>query len=130
MNLSLKNKNAIVCGSTQGIGKAAAVELALAGANCILVARDEEKLKAAVKELDTSQGQKHSYIAADFSIPEELKIKIEKYIGETEKNISILTKAAQDEEPLVREHAQWAIKNLTKENASGNKTLPRNDITV
>ncbi|MEI6021374.1 MAG: short-chain dehydrogenase, partial [Bacteroidota bacterium] len=28
MNLDLKNKRAIVCGSTQGIGKAAAIELA------------------------------------------------------------------------------------------------------
>jgi 3-oxoacyl-[acyl-carrier protein] reductase len=90
MNLSLKNKTAIVCGSTQGIGKAAAVELALAGANCLLMARDEEKLKAAVKELDTSQSQNHSYIAADFSMPDALKTKIDKYIGETEKNISIL----------------------------------------
>ncbi|MFT5304016.1 MAG: 3-oxoacyl-[acyl-carrier protein] reductase, partial [Mariniblastus sp.] len=33
MHICLKNKNALVCGSTQGIGKAAAIALALAGAN-------------------------------------------------------------------------------------------------
>ncbi|MFY8185811.1 MAG: short-chain dehydrogenase, partial [Bacteroidia bacterium] len=33
MNLDLENKRALVCGSTQGIGKAVALELALLGAN-------------------------------------------------------------------------------------------------
>ena len=46
MNLSLKGKRALVCGSTQGIGKAAAVELALLGAEITLVARNEEALVA------------------------------------------------------------------------------------
>ncbi|MDP9230522.1 MAG: short-chain dehydrogenase, partial [Bacteroidota bacterium] len=36
MNLSLETKNAIICGSTQGIGLAIAEELALMGANCTL----------------------------------------------------------------------------------------------
>ena len=76
MNLSLRDKSAIVCGSTQGIGKASALELARFGANVTLVARDEEKLKIMLPELDASQGQVHSYIAADFSKPAELKEKI------------------------------------------------------
>ena len=46
MDLQLKNKNALVCGSTQGIGKATAILLALEGANVTLVSRNEEKLKA------------------------------------------------------------------------------------
>ncbi len=40
MNLSLKEKYAVICGSSQGIGLAAAKELALNGANCILIARN------------------------------------------------------------------------------------------
>jgi 3-oxoacyl-[acyl-carrier protein] reductase len=83
MNLDLKNKNALVCGSTQGIGKASAIEIALLGANVTLVARDETKLKEVVKELDASKGQKHNFIVADFSKPEELKKKIEEH---TQKN--------------------------------------------
>lgn len=67
MNISLLNKNALVCGSTQGIGKASAIELALLGANVTLIARDEEKLKATIAELDASQNQKHSYFIADFN---------------------------------------------------------------
>ena len=44
MNIDLSGKHAMVCGSTQGIGKAIAIELALLGADVTLVARDEKKL--------------------------------------------------------------------------------------
>ena len=77
MNLELLNKNALVCGSTQGIGKAIAVELALLGANVTLVARDENKLKEVAEELDAAKKQKHGYIVVDFSKPDDLKKKIE-----------------------------------------------------
>jgi len=43
MNLDLSNRTAIVCGSSQGIGLAAAVELASIGANIVLVARNSER---------------------------------------------------------------------------------------
>lgn len=80
MDLNLKNKQAIVCGSTQGIGKAIAEELAQLGANVTLVARNEGKLRETVKELDNSQGQKHDYLVADFSNPDELQQKITAYV--------------------------------------------------
>lgn len=74
MNLSLEGKNAIVCGSTQGIGKCIAIELSKLGANITLVARNEESLKAGLSDLDRSG---HDYIVADFSQPDDLKAKIE-----------------------------------------------------
>ncbi len=43
MEIRLKGKNAIVCGSTQGIGKAVALELANVGASVTLVARNEKR---------------------------------------------------------------------------------------
>lgn len=79
MNLDLTNKNALVCGSTQGIGKAIATELALLGANVTLVARDESKLKTVAAGLSSSKGQKHNYLVADFTKPEELKGKVEEH---------------------------------------------------
>ena len=79
MDLNLKGKNAVVCGSTQGIGKAAAIELALLGASVTLIARNEEKLKSVVKELHIYSNQNHTYIVADFNFPEILKSKIEAY---------------------------------------------------
>jgi 3-oxoacyl-[acyl-carrier protein] reductase len=72
MEISLVNKKAIVCGSTQGIGLAIAREFALAGAKVVLVARNEERLMKALNELDTGKGQNHEYLVADFSDWENL----------------------------------------------------------
>ena len=77
MELSLKNKNAIVCGSTQGIGEAAAIELAKLGANITLIARNEKKLSTALNKLDKSIGQKHTFVCVDFSNTEKLTSALE-----------------------------------------------------
>ncbi|MCB0402503.1 MAG: SDR family oxidoreductase [Flavobacteriales bacterium] len=90
MNLDLTGKNAIVCGSTQGIGKSVAQELAQMGANIILIARNEVKLHEVKQELDTSKGQEHHYIRADFSVPSHLKLVVEEYISLNDVNINIL----------------------------------------
>ena len=45
MELGLQNKNALVCGSTQGIGRATAISLAKEGVNITLMARNEKALK-------------------------------------------------------------------------------------
>ncbi|MFD1000586.1 SDR family oxidoreductase [Ohtaekwangia kribbensis] len=79
MNLDLTGKHAIVCGSTQGIGKASAVELALLGARVTLIARNENKLKAVLKELSTAKGAAHDYVVADFSAPDDLRSKVNDY---------------------------------------------------
>ena len=76
MNLDLKEKNAIVCGSTQGIGEASAIELAKLGANITLIARSESKLLDVLNDLDKSKGQIHSFICIDFSDSQSLKEKI------------------------------------------------------
>ncbi len=73
MHLSLEGKNAVICGSTQGIGLAIAEELALLGANCTLLSRNEEALKAALPNLDIALRQQHGYLVADFSKPDEVK---------------------------------------------------------
>jgi 3-oxoacyl-[acyl-carrier protein] reductase len=67
MNLSIEGKYAVICGSSQGIGYAIAEELALMGANCILLARNEENLKTNTSQLDTTLRQVHSYHAIDLS---------------------------------------------------------------
>lgn len=89
MNLSLEGKNAIVCGSSQGIGYAIAEELALMGANCILLARNEENLKLAVGELDISIRQLHSYHAIDVNDHTALKALVTKITSETPIHILI-----------------------------------------
>jgi 3-oxoacyl-[acyl-carrier protein] reductase len=71
MNIDLRGKKAIVCGSTRGIGKAVALELDSLGAEIILIARNENELKKVVGELDGTK--KHRYIVADFEKPEQLR---------------------------------------------------------
>ena len=88
MDLNLKGKNALVCGSTQGIGKATAIELASLGATVTLLARDEAKLKSTLNELSSAQGQKHQYAIADFSFPDQVKKVVDKLV--LEKDIHIL----------------------------------------
>ncbi len=78
MNLNLNNKNALVCGSTQGIGKATALALAAEGVNITLVARNENKLKEVLSELP--EHRNHNYIVADFSDPRDLQEKVLKHI--------------------------------------------------
>lgn len=82
MNISLQGKQAIVCGSTQGIGQSAANQLAELGASIILIARNEEKLKAAASQLDTSLGQEHTYLVADFSKPSDLASKVDDFLSD------------------------------------------------
>jgi 3-oxoacyl-[acyl-carrier protein] reductase len=89
MNLSLEGKLAIVCGSTQGIGLAIAEELALLGAGCTLVARNEDSLVKAIQHLDISLRQQHDYIVADFTKPDELKKIAEKKIAAKQVHILI-----------------------------------------
>lgn len=69
MNLDLKNKTALVCGSTQGIGKAVAMALAGLGANVALIARNENALKEVKAALPAGGNQLHTYLCVDFSQP-------------------------------------------------------------
>jgi 3-oxoacyl-[acyl-carrier protein] reductase len=102
MNLSLKGKTAVICGSTQGIGKAAAIELALLGASCVLMARDEKKLSDAIHELDATQGQNHRFIVADFQHPHEVKEKAEAFAKENTAHILVNNTGGPNGGPIVK----------------------------
>ncbi len=82
MKIDLTGKNALVCGSTQGIGRAIAMEFASCGANIILVARNEESLRNILRELPASKTQNHNFIVADFSDPEGLRTKLNNFVTE------------------------------------------------
>jgi 3-oxoacyl-[acyl-carrier protein] reductase len=78
MKIDLTGKNALIGGSSKGIGLGIATELANSGASVCLMARNETKLKEIVNQLPNSEN--HSYLVVDFSKFEEYKIKIEDYI--------------------------------------------------
>jgi 3-oxoacyl-[acyl-carrier protein] reductase len=66
MELNLKGKNALVLGSSSGIGLAIASTLAAEGANVLLASRSLEKLQVA-----SAESKAKGYFACDLSQPEE-----------------------------------------------------------
>jgi 3-oxoacyl-[acyl-carrier protein] reductase len=80
MNLNLQNHTALVCGSSQGIGRAVATELALLGATIVLLARNEDALKITCGELPSPNGQHHQYLAADFSNPAQVASVVDAFV--------------------------------------------------
>jgi 3-oxoacyl-[acyl-carrier protein] reductase len=79
----LTNKTALVCGSTQGIGKACAEVLAAQGAKVILLARNEAALQSCLAQLPRPQGQEHRYLVADFAAPLQVAEVLQKQLTET-----------------------------------------------
>ncbi|MEO8069028.1 MAG: SDR family oxidoreductase [Flavobacteriales bacterium] len=80
MDLRLDGQHALVCGSTQGIGLAAAQELALLGARVTLLARKADGLTKALTTLDRSTGQQHMFLAVDMSDTPGLQRAVEAHV--------------------------------------------------
>ena len=83
--LDLTGKTAIIGGATQGIGKAIAFQLAEMNAECILIARNKEKLESVVKELKSKTGNTHHYLVADYSEPEQLHTALNEKMSKNQK---------------------------------------------
>ena len=101
MNLSLEGKNAVICGSTQGIGLAIAEQLALLGANCTLLARNEVRLKEVIHELDIALRQQHGYLVADFDNPGEVKTAIGEHVKKRPVHILVNNTGGPQPGPIV-----------------------------
>ena len=72
MDFQIKNKTAIVCASSQGLGKAAAMELASEGVNLVISSRNKENLLSVKKEIETSTNSKIVSIVADLNEPDDI----------------------------------------------------------
>ncbi len=68
--LNLSGKNIMVTGASSGIGREIAILLSKLGANVIMVARNEERLKDTYNELEPGN---HSYCLLDFNNPDEIE---------------------------------------------------------
>ncbi len=69
MDLGLKGRSALVCGSSQGLGRAIAESLAAEGANVVINSRSEERLEVARAEIADATGATVEIAAADLTDP-------------------------------------------------------------
>jgi 3-oxoacyl-[acyl-carrier protein] reductase len=77
MDLDLTGRHALVCGGSDGIGRAAANELALLGASVTVLARRADALKAVAGALPRSGAQRHDWLAADMADTAALRAKVD-----------------------------------------------------
>jgi 3-oxoacyl-[acyl-carrier protein] reductase len=101
MTIDLTGHHALVCGSTQGIGRGIAYELASAGARVTLMARNKQLL---TQEYQLLQGQGHDFIVHDFTKPQNLE-KRQKKIQSSE--FDILINNTGGPAPGDLQHATW-----------------------
>ena len=81
MDLNLTGRHALVCGASEGIGRAAAHELALLGADVTVLARREEVLREVVAALPRNGGQRHGWITADVADTATLRARAEALVA-------------------------------------------------
>jgi len=82
MDMNLEGKHALVCGSSQGIGRATAMALAELGATVTLTARNETALREVCDALPRPADQSHGWFTSDFDRPEALETLIKARVEE------------------------------------------------
>ena len=99
---TLEGRRALVCGSTQGIGRACAIEFARQGARVTLLARDDAALRRVLEEIEALTGPssavpgrgapdppaapaavRHEYLSADFSDPHAVGTIVRHHVAST-----------------------------------------------
>ena len=79
MKINLKNKRALVGGSSKGLGYAVAKQLATCGAEVTLVSRNEPLLKKNIIELKELTGFDHNYLLVDYNNSKDYKKIIDEF---------------------------------------------------
>lgn len=67
MDLNLSGRHALIGGGSQGIGRAAALELAQLGADVSIIGRDSGRLQATLAELNAIRAGRHQALMADYA---------------------------------------------------------------
>ncbi len=112
MNLDLKGKNTLVGGSSKGIGKASAIELAKLGANVTLVSRSAEIMAEVLNELDHTQGQQHDFLVVDFTDYKDLKKRIKSFLAKKPIHILVNNTGGPPGGPIIEAKVKEFLKAL------------------
>jgi 3-oxoacyl-[acyl-carrier protein] reductase len=79
--LPLEGRRALVCGSSQGIGRASAEAIAAGGAQVVLLARNAEQLHTVRDALPSPTGISHNVLVADFADPGIVRAAVSEYLA-------------------------------------------------
>jgi 3-oxoacyl-[acyl-carrier protein] reductase len=82
MDLNLTGRLALVCGASEGIGRATAHELALLGADVTVLSRNAGKLQTVADALPRAGAQRHGVIAADAGDTDGLRAAVQALVFE------------------------------------------------
>ena len=93
MDLGLRGRVALVCGASSGLGKAVAMELAKEGARVAICSRTKDKLDKAAEDIRHQTGAEVLPIAADVSVPSEVKKLIQRTVDHFGKLDILVTNA-------------------------------------
>ena len=114
MDLNLSGKLALVCGASEGIGRAAAHELALLGASVTVLARRAEALQAVVDALPARNGQRHGRITADVSHTDALAEKVRALAAERRIDILVNNTGGPPGGPVASATADAFVQAFTR----------------
>ncbi|MCA9278935.1 MAG: SDR family oxidoreductase [Phycisphaeraceae bacterium] len=114
MNLDLHGKHAVVCGSSQGIGKAAAISLAQCGANITLLSRNTDSLNLVKSELHQEGDQSHHVATADFTDPESVRNVAQKIASASPVHILVNNTGGPPSGPLLDADVQALINGFSQ----------------
>jgi len=83
MSNSIENKTVLITGASSGIGAATAIEFAANGALVLLVARNANKLKKVVAEIEENGGRAKYFVAdvSDFNAVRQLAEEVKAEVG-------------------------------------------------
>ncbi|CAG2055836.1 unnamed protein product [Timema podura] len=113
---ALDGKTGIVTGSTDGIGKAYAYELAHRGVNIVLISRNIDKLNQVASEIKTNFNVETKVIAADFSKGQQVFNNIEIELKDIPVGILVNNVGRQYSYPMylgeVPQQELWDILNI------------------
>ncbi len=81
MDLNLAGRHALVCGASQGIGRACAIELAALGANVTVMARRDDVLRQVVADLPrVHAAQRHDLLVSDSGDTDGLRAAVQSLV--------------------------------------------------
>lgn len=89
MKISLDNKKAFVGGSSKGIGKAIATQLANSGASVTIVGRNSVDLEATLASLRKDVHQQHQLLVVDYNDLEQYKTIVSDYFAKNKVDILV-----------------------------------------